>query len=540
MEKKMKKHLTAIYARVSSALQKEEETIESQVSALLDYSLNNNLEVPSEWIFKDEGYSGTLLDRPALDDLRDLVRNFSLGSILIYSPDRLSRKYVNQLILEEEFKKSGVKLIYFNGPKDDSAQDQMMKHFQGIFAEYERAQILDRSRRGKLYKVKEGDKKVFSNAPYGYISDRTDDFYTILPDEAKIVREIYRLYTQEGYNLRMICEHLDALNVKTPGKAALWSATTVRDILRNSAYIGTAYFGKTEKSQGDINRIARYEGIGKVLKPKFAKKNLPKENWYPIPVPQIISENTYEIAQEYLNKNRELSKRNTKSPTILQGILVCGKCGSSYYKRSYNSGKGRGARYYCKSQVRKQDKYCGNISISQSQLDELIWKEVVDLLCNPQLLEYELSRRIDNCPQKKEISEQMKIIDKEIEVLNKKCNRLLDAYQEELLSMKELKERSVKITNRRNELKKERQNLEAYFVNQEKQATLELTLAHFREKVVENSEDLSVLDKQKILRMLIDEIIVLPEEIVINHAIPLSLNKNCQLSSASPLLSLPR
>lgn len=529
----MKKSLAAIYARVSSVQQKEEETIESQVSVLLNYTKQKNLEVPSEWIFKDEGYSGAVLDRPALDELRDLAKGISIDTILVYSPDRLSRKYVNQLILEEEFRKNGVKLVYINGPNNDTPQDQMMKHFEGIFAEYERAQILDRSRRGKLFKAKQGSKKIYPKAPYGFLKERTNDFFSVVPSEAKIVKEIYRLYTQEEYNLRMICKHLDLQGVKTPERAKQWSQTTVREILRNSAYVGTAYFGKTEKGEGDPNRIARYARAGKVMKAKYPKKNVPKDKWYPIPVPQIISENDFEVAQELLQKNRELAKRNTKVPTILQGILVCGKCGSSYYKRAYKSVKGKKARYYCKSQINKETKYCGNISIPQTQLDEVVWGEVVSLLCNPQLLEDELNRRKHECPRQNEIGTQLRIIDKEERNLNQEYDRILDAYQEGLLTLNELKERSLKITKRRNQIRRERQSLEAYSINQDRYETLRLNLEQFRERVLKSSSELSVMEKQKILRILVDEVIVMPDEIVVNHSIPLSLDKNCQLSFVS-------
>lgn len=299
--KHMKKQIVSIYARVSSTQQKEEETINSQIDILLAYAKKNEFEVPLEWIFKDEGYSGSTLDRPGLDELRDLVRENVFQIILVYSPDRLARRYVNQLILEEEFSKNNVKVIYIKGAKDETPEDKLLKHFQGIFAEYEREQILDRSRRGKLFKARQGNKTVLARAPYGYNSNRAD-FYSIVPQKAIIIRDIFNLYTNEGYSLRAIAKDLELKGISSPSGKLKWSPTTVRDILINPAYTGTAYYGKTEKGEGDSNRIARYSRLGKVVKAKSAKKDKPMEQWYPIQVPMIISENEFEAAQELLKK----------------------------------------------------------------------------------------------------------------------------------------------------------------------------------------------------------------------------------------------
>ena len=386
----MKKKPTAIYARVSSQKQKTEETIESQISALQEFSQNNDYLVLAEWVFKDEGYSGSILDRPGLDELRDLAHEGFFETLIVYSPDRLSRNYPNLLILESEFQSLGVEIVYVKGTKVETEQDRMLRHFQGIFAEYERSLILDRSRRGKLHKIREGDKNMLPKAPYGYVKDRGERYYTIHPEESRVVKEVFYLYTQEAYSLKKIGLHLDGKGIPTSMQGGKWSSTTIRDILLNSAYIGTAYFGKTELGEGVKGRIVRYKTLGKTVKPKRPVRAVPKENWHPISVPQIISENDFELAQERLKKNKELSSRNTKRPTVLQGLLVCGKCGNGYYKVTYKSGKsGKRTRYYCRSQVKSELAFCGNIS-DQEKLDECIWQEVIDLLSKPELVMEEI------------------------------------------------------------------------------------------------------------------------------------------------------
>jgi site-specific DNA recombinase len=162
------KRTAAIYARVSSDRQKEEGTIGSQREALLEYAQAHELTVPAEWIFEDEGYSGAVLARPALERLRDLAAEGQLEAVLVYAPDRLSRKYAYQVLLIEEFARRGVETLFVKSPSAQTPEERLLLQFQGMIAEYERAQIAERTRRGRRYRAKEGLVNVLSVAPYGY------------------------------------------------------------------------------------------------------------------------------------------------------------------------------------------------------------------------------------------------------------------------------------------------------------------------------------------------------------------------------------
>ena len=128
----------AMYSRVSSDRQKEQRTIASQTAALTEYAQNAGYLVPEEWIFQDEGYSGALLVRPGLERLRDLAAEGQLEVVLIYAPDRLSRKYAYQILLLEQFTKHGVDVEFIKSPKATTPEDQLLLQFQGMIAEYER------------------------------------------------------------------------------------------------------------------------------------------------------------------------------------------------------------------------------------------------------------------------------------------------------------------------------------------------------------------------------------------------------------------
>src|ERR1035438_9908775 len=200
--------MAAIYARVSSEQQREEHTIASQTAALIEFAASHDLQVPQVWVFEDEGYSGATLERPGLERVRDLAAEGQIQAVLAYAPDRLSRKYAYQILLIEELARNGVETLFIKAPQGSSAEDQLLVQFQGMIAEYERAQILERSRRGKRHRAQTGEVSVLSGAPYGYRYIRkTDDApaaYAVNDAEAGVVRRIYTMYTAEALSIGAI------------------------------------------------------------------------------------------------------------------------------------------------------------------------------------------------------------------------------------------------------------------------------------------------------------------------------------------------
>src|SRR6202162_2066273 len=197
--------MAAIYARVSSEQQREENTIASQTASLIEFANQHELEVPKEWVLEDEGYSGATLERPGLERVRDLAAEGQIQVVLAYSPDRLSRKYAYQILLIEELARQGVETLFVKAPQGATAEDQFLVQFQGMIAEYERAQILERSRRGKRHRARAGEISVLSGAPYGYRyirkSDEAPAAYAVIETEARVVRHVYAQYTVAGLSI---------------------------------------------------------------------------------------------------------------------------------------------------------------------------------------------------------------------------------------------------------------------------------------------------------------------------------------------------
>ena len=158
----------ALYARVSSEGQAEERTIDSQVAALVARIAQDGLVLDPEGRFLDEGYSGATLVRPALERMRDMAAAGAIDRLYVHSPDRLARRYAYQVLLLDELGRAGVEVLFLNRPIGTSPEDDLLLQVQGMVAEYERAKILERSRRGKRHAARSGRVNVFCGAPYGY------------------------------------------------------------------------------------------------------------------------------------------------------------------------------------------------------------------------------------------------------------------------------------------------------------------------------------------------------------------------------------
>jgi site-specific DNA recombinase len=227
----------AIYARVSSSQQAKHETIGSQLDALREHAERSRLDVPDEWVFADEGHSGATLARPALEALRDLAAQGCLDVVLVYSPDRLARKFAYQALLIEELARAGVRAEFVKGPRGDSPEDQLLVQFQGMFAEYEKAQLMERYRRGKAWRAKSGSVNVLSGAPFGYryVRKTSQDGarYEVVPREAAMVTEMFRRYADDGAAIAGLRRWLTAEGVRTRTGKERWDRSVIWGMLRN-------------------------------------------------------------------------------------------------------------------------------------------------------------------------------------------------------------------------------------------------------------------------------------------------------------------
>ena len=518
--------MAVIYARVSSEQQREENTIASQTASLIEFARNHELEVPKEWVFEDEGYSGATLERPGLERVRDLAAEGQIQVVLAYSPDRLSRKYAYQILLIEEFARHGVETLFVKSPQGNSPEDHLLVQFQGMIAEYERAQILERSRRGKRHRAQAGEVSVMSGAPYGYRYIRKTDealaAYLVEETEASVVRRVYHMYTVDGLSIAEITRRLNREGIP-PRRAGRWERSVIWSILRNPAYCGVACFGKTRLSARAQMRPQRRRGV--TTPSNTGGHQRPREEWIEIPVPALVTEETFARTQELLYQNKIRSRRRTIAPSIVQGLVGCAKCGYAFSRTSTQTSARKIHYYKCigsDSWRKLGGPVCDNKQfIRQELLDQIVWDEVLRLLQDPVLIQQELDRRLAAARTSDPTRKREQTLQRELSHVDKGIERLLTAYQEELLSLEQLRERMPMLRQRQQTLRAELQAITDQANDRAAFLRLAETLTAFLTRLRSAAETLSVIERQKIVRLLVKEILVGEDAITIRHSIPI-------------------
>jgi site-specific DNA recombinase len=522
----------AIYARVSSDKQREENTIASQTAALVAFAREQQFEVPQEWVFEDDGYSGASLIRPGLERVRDLAAEGLIQAILVYAPDRLSRRYAYQILLIEEFARAGVETLFVRAPRGSTPEDELLVQFQGMIAEYERAQILERSRRGKRHRARQGEVSVLSGAPFGYRFIRKTDHsaacFQIDEEQARVVRRVFELYSVEGLSIGAIARLLNEQAIPTCKQRGRWERSTVWGMLRNPAYKGQACFGKTMIAPRQrITRPIRLRGG--IAPRNSASHERPREDWIPIAVPPIVSEETFALAQERLEANKTHAPRRTITPSVVQGLVSCAKCGYALYRTSTRS-SARAIHYYrclgSDAWRRLSGSVCNNRPVRQDLLDEVVWTEVVRLLENPQLIQNELDRRLAAAREADPTKRREEALRRELVRIRKSIDRLLTAYQEGFLSLDELRERMPNLRRREQADSAELQAIVDQSVDRATYLRLAETLTAFLTRLRSSADALDVSERQRVLRLLVKEVLVGDDKIVIRHCIPLLMGGN--------------
>jgi site-specific DNA recombinase len=396
-----------------------------------------------------------------------------------------------------------------------------------MIAEYERAQILERYRRGKRHKAQIGVVSVLSGAPYGYRyikkSDAAEACYQVIEHEADVVRMVFDAYTREGLSINAIARLLNQRQIPTRRGDTRWERSTVWAMLRNPAYRGRACYGKTElRPRQRITRPLRQRN--RMTSRNSANHERPRQDWIEIPVPALVSEETFELAQEQLESNRRYSPRRTAEPSVLQGLLVCRQCGYALYRTSTRTSKQKLYYYRCLG----SDAYrhlrgalCHNRPVRQDYLDEFVWREIIRLLEDPALVQAEIDRRLKEARNADPLRQRQQHLRQQQTRLQNGIERLLTAYQEQLLSLDQLRQRMPTLRRQQQAIDSELQSLEFAAADQSRYLRLTETLTDFCAKLRVRAEALDIIERQQIARLLIREILVGTDTIVIRHNIPL-------------------
>lgn len=513
----------AIYARVSTEKQEREKTIESQLAELREVCRKDGVKIVKEYV--DNGFSGATLDRPALDQLRDDVAKGIFDIVYIHSPDRLARKYVYQALVIEELKKNGVEIKFLNKTLTDSPEDQLLLGVQGLIAEYEKAKIIERTRRGRLHKARMG-RIVGHPAPYGYRyikGSNKEGCYVIDRNEAEIVKLIFDLYIKLQ-SIRAVVRELTRRQIK-PQKSRFWRRSTIHKILSNETYVGVTYYNKSYSVESQKPKTYR-------RRPKTSRKLRKRSEWIPIKVPAIIDRETFKMAQEILKRNHKV--RRAKSEYLLSGLVKCGDCNSTY-----SGEKCHNYRFYRCNNRHKTfplPRKCKARMISANKLEMAVWKAIKKAIMNPKIIIKHIFQLSQNIQENMENwKKEQKDLLKTKETLKIKRDKLIEIYSDGIITKQQLQAKMQEYAQKEKQIEERLKKIESKIKQIELKPLLAKQIKELCETAKKRLETFSFEDKKKFLHHLIDEIILYSHQrkAIIKAHIPLNAGKITGIKSIS-------
>ncbi len=537
----------AIYARVSSARQARDNTIASQVAALRERVTQDNCVVSDALCFIDDGCSGGTLLRPALERLRDAAAQGLLDRLYVLAPDRLARRQAHQALLLDELQRCHIDVVFLNRAISASAEDELLVQMQGVIAEYERAKIQERGRRGKRHAAQRGAVSVFSVAPYGYryipktlATSGTPARFEVVPDEAAVVQRLFCWVAHERCSIREVCRRLKKQGVLTRSGRRVWEPATVAGLLRNPAYCGQAAYGKTRRGERR-QRLRPQRGRPEVPRRCTVSYARPKEEWIHVDVPALISTDLFEAVAEQLRDNRQRQRaRQRGAGHLLQGLVVCQHCGYACYGQSTkrpatkrptkpqtgrqmatSADPSRYGYYRCIGRDRRRadgQRVCHLPTVPLGPLDAAVWQDVRALLSDPQRIQAEYAHRVEEYSAPSPHEEQLQARRQRAQ---RSLTRLIDAFAEGLLDKAEFEPRLRDARRRLQELDAEAKMIaERETRDQRVQAVIHL-LEQFANRVRQGLDSATPDLQRELIRALVKRVELGADEVRIVYRIDL-------------------
>jgi site-specific DNA recombinase len=514
----------ALYVRVSTRGQQHAQTIDQQLARLRAHvATHPDWQLSVAHIYRDDGYSGAKLNRPGLDRLRDQARAAQFTHVLITAPDRLARNYVHQVLLIDELKELGCTVEFVDRPMSDDPHDQLLLQIRGAVAEYERTLIADRMRRGRQMRMRLGQLLPWTKAPYGYILDaeRPRDPQRVRVDEvaAAVVEQIFASFTdpQRPATLYRVAKQLSDAGIPTPSGQIRWNVATIRGILRSPVYIGQAMYGRT-RPVAARRRKSALQPIG----PGVSTQPTAPDDWISVPVPALVSQEQFDMAQARLNQNKQLARRNNSAHDyLLRGLVSCGRCHLTCTGRTVHPGYDY---YVCAGRTNAlraaQGERCYARYIPAHALDDLVWQDLCQVLCEPALLRHELLRAQAGEWLPQALQAQRKTVQQALAQLERQQARLLEVYLAEVIGRDEFE-------RKRHDLSQTQQGLQAQLRQLEAQAQQHLDLmeladglTNFCQRIAPTLDELDFTQRRQLVELLIDRVIVADGAVEIRYVVP--------------------
>jgi site-specific DNA recombinase len=511
----------ALYARVSTELQKDEKTVDNQLAEILPEIVKDGNSLLEDCQYVDEGWSGAILERPDLDRLRSDARDKKFDILYVYDRGRLARKFVYQEIVIEELKALDLQFKSLHDINGETPEEQLMGSVMGVFHEYERMKITERFRIGKLNKVRSG-KLLGYQAPYGYDYipikgkglDKINGKFVINEEEAKVVKMIFEWIGVECVSIKEVIRRLYDLGIPPKKqKRDTWTNGPIHRMLKNETYTGKHYYYKSESvitRNPTAKTQKKYQNRHTL---KGSRKTRPREEWIEVEVDRIISDELFQKAKAQIKSNGKLSQRFKKNPYLFGGLISC-PCGAT------RTGEGQKGHFYyrCTDRLLKfpKPRSCFEAGVNVQVLDTVGWAKLCELMTDPALLQQQLDRYAEEkklfasqSPKKDELRMQLKAIEQEE-------RRYVKAWGLGTMSEAVYTDQMNSVARRRKELTDLMNKPEANKLAQLREIDLETSVEPFKQYL----SNLGYEDKLFTVRKIVDKIIATKEIVRICGKIP--------------------
>lgn len=432
----------AIYARVSTEEQREGQTIDSQIAELERFARDQAWVVTG--VYKDEGWSGGVMARPDLDRLRDRAHEGQFQAVLINDVDRLARDVAHLGIIKRDLEKQSVRVIFRKLPSEASPTYNLMVNVLGSFAEFERELIVDRTRRGRRYKVEVRKLYFGCKTAFGYryvFKDRLsgkEGYLKLNPGAAGIVRRMFEWVDAEGLSSRQVLVRLNELGIR-PHHAKRWGRSSVLRILHNEMYTGVWHYNKQQACEPKNPK----HGSKYRRQLKTGRRNRPREEWLPVELGAsltLVTRDRWQRVQERLQRNRSFNPGHEKHFYLLKGLVRCGGCGARYVGDPCR----RRFFYRCLNRCRQLP------SIREDILSEAVLSATERVIRNPSVVMEQIEKlgRQDPAAEKARQTE-LAETEAELKRIGSEETRLLEAYRSEIITAAQLGSELEKLKIRR-------------------------------------------------------------------------------------------
>src|SRR5829696_913393 len=472
-----------LYARVSTNEQaRSGYSLSQQLEALREYAAREGYEIAEE--ITDPGRTGSTLDRPGLDRMRDLVATGGVSVVLAQDRDHFAREPAHGWILREELAKHGCKLRALNDHGNDSPEGMLTDGILDQLAKYERAKVAERTRRGLLQKAREGKVIKGPKANYGFKFNDTKDGLLVHQPEMRIVEKIFKM-AASGMGPKAMQTRLYAESIPSPTGKAMWPHRILKvQMVLNDLYKPHTYDEMAPLLSGEVagkldpnklygiwwynrrNVSTNYESetdgnSGKRYVTRTAVTTKDRNDWIAVPVPAYLPRELVEQARLMIQPRTGLERKHQARQWELKGILRC-SCGQNMITNTSRYKDNAYHYYRCKRASAYGPDACPQRMIRIEQVEPLVRDFVFGVLSDPDTIQ----RGLDSLIQR-ETEEVREDTDLEVNTLAEKLSQkahLRRAYQDQqaagLMTLEELAATLEELEDTRKVLEAELASLE--------------------------------------------------------------------------------